>query len=680
MTSLRPSYGSPGETKVSAQPDTSIIINQCLFGYDDGHRRLAASLKLPEEAASLLLFNSDLVPGLEGNRSDGYLTGYPIPSARAYALMRTWLAPEMPRPGCVWSHVLLITLSDMARFPDLAVLEALFTRPSFSAGYASYATTLSVDTISAKQKRSAPISPQAALQILRAIYGSQSGGFIPDDREKIDNAIFAVWSQQWPRLRRAFSFRTAGSVDATKSSFDLQVVRGPLPSISIDNVIDWEKAAIDDLSGSAPSHFRQFLWRYGSDIRRGRERFRFLAELFLTTRLSLLEGRNLIQILDKVVDVLPDANDGKLLKEDLLSCGQSKYSLLPAADPIDTLDYLVRHTNLAALPPPPETAFEAVHGLWSTRASEILNVAEKAVTEGSGAVENLLDRLSSLAQPISFLGISHDHPLIRQRLIRVNPSLLDSPDLASIPTQELSSLLSLLPDDQDLVARVLDRLVFLDNSDVAAIFTDRFLELTQVRVFEARLAEITGSGFPVPRVWAAAVRRHSPNLAKVILERAKTTTGLFALVSLLGHEVVEGLKVDPADWASALLRVDDDIVGQDRQKLLTYLLTLALARPAPGSEPLFERSFESVHADLSASRLPHEAQSVLKRFLPDLYWWQQWDTCLRLRRGVVAAYESGGLNPSSFRRLTNDSGLFSELVDIASDSAQGRRFLKRVFD
>ena len=680
MTSRRPSYGSPRETKVSAQPDRSIIVNQCLFGYDDGHRRLATSLKLPEEAASLLLLNSDLVPGLEGSRSDGYLTGYPIPSARAYALMRTWLAPEMPRPGCVWSHVLLITLSDMARFPDLAVLESLFARPSFFTGYAAYAATLSVDTSSAKQKRSASISPQGALQILRAIYGSQSGGLIPDDREQIDSAIFAIWSQQWPRLRRAFSFRTAGSVKEVtgKSSFDLQVARGPLPSISVDNPIGWEKVAIDDLS--APSHFRQFLWRYGSDIRRGRERFRFLAELFLATRLSLLEGRNLTQILDKVVDVLPDPNDGKLLKEDLLSCGQSKYSLLPAADPIDTLDYLVRHTNMVALPPPPETAFEAVHGLWSTRASEILHVAEKAITEGSSAVENLLDRLSSLAQPISFLGISRDYPIIRQRLVRANPSLLDSPDLASIPTQELSSLLSLLPEDQDLVARVLDRLVFLDNSDVAAIFTDHFLKLTQVSVFEALVAEMTGSGLRVPRVWAAAVRRHSPNLAKIILERAQTTTGLFALVSLLGYEVAEGLKVDPADWASALLRVDDDIVGQDRQKLLTYLLTLALARPAPGCEPLFERSFESVHADLSASRLADEAQDVLKRFLPDLYWWQQWDTCLRLRRGMVAAYAGGGLNPSSFRRLTNDSGLFNELADIASDSAQGRRFLKRVFD
>jgi hypothetical protein len=312
---------------VSAQPDTPIIINQCLFGYDDGHRRLAASLKLPEEAASLLLLNSDLVPGLDGNRSDRYLTGFPVPSARVYALMRTWLAPEMPRPGCVWSHVLLLNLSDMARFPDLAVLESLLTRPDLAVGYAAYGAKLSVEKSSEKQKRSGPISPKAAHQILRAIYGPRSDGLISDDREQVENAIFAAWSQQWPRLRRSFSFRTAGSTTeaaTAKSSFDLQVVRGPFPSLSNDNVLDWEKAAIDDLTGATPSPFRQFLWRYGSDIRRGRERFSFLAELFLTTRASVLAGRNLTRILDQIVNVLPDANDGKLLKEDLLSCGDRK--------------------------------------------------------------------------------------------------------------------------------------------------------------------------------------------------------------------------------------------------------------------------------------------------------------------------------------------------------------------
>jgi hypothetical protein len=107
---------------------------------------------------------------------------------------------------------------------------------------------------------------------------------------------------------------------------------------------------------------------------------------------------------------------------------------------------------------------------------------------------------------------------------------------------------------------------------------------------------------------------------------------------------------------------------------------LALARPGPGCEPLFERAFESVHADISASRLPHDALETLARFLPDVYWWQQWDNCLRLRIAVVAVYVNAELDPRSFRRLTSDSTLFNRLVHLASDTKRGRHFLRRVPD
>ena len=68
---------------------------------------------------------------------------------------------------------------------------------------------------------------------------------------------------------------------------------------------EWELAAIDDQLDSTASCFRRFLWRYGSDIRRGRERFRFLAQLFLATRFATLDEANLAQTLDTVVNALP---------------------------------------------------------------------------------------------------------------------------------------------------------------------------------------------------------------------------------------------------------------------------------------------------------------------------------------------------------------------------------------
>jgi hypothetical protein len=366
-----------------AEPGNPVELDQCLFGYDGGHRLLSASLRLPDEAASLLLLNSDLVPGVNASQLDAYWTGIPVPVAKVYASMRTWPAPEIPRPGCVWTHVVLIALADMARFPNLAVLKSLFARPSISTGYAAYASPLTIDPGNTTAAPRDSLSRQCGLRVLRALYAPRSQGILSDNKEPLDAAIFAVWSQQWPRLRRVFSFRTAGFVADPSNTIrlDLRIVREPLSSAQLiqtdtaSQPADWERVAIDDLLAPEPSDFRRFLWRYGSDIRRGRERYRFLAQLFLTTRLRILEGADLAQTLDTVMDTLPDAEEGKLLKEDLLSCGQSPYSLLPAADPIDTLGYLVGHSDLSALPSSLDAAFEAVRDLWTARPSEILTIA-----------------------------------------------------------------------------------------------------------------------------------------------------------------------------------------------------------------------------------------------------------------------------------------------------------------
>jgi hypothetical protein len=206
------------------------------------------------------------------------------------------------------------------------------------------------------------------------------------------------------------------------------------------------------------------------------------------------------------------------------------------------------------------------------------------------------------------------------------------------------------------------------------------LEVTQDRVFDALVSELAGSRVSVPRVWPDAVRLRNPALTSHMLDRAATTTALGALAEWLGLDIAAGLKASPTAWAATLLRVEDDIRGEPRQRLLAYLRGLALARPGAGCEPLFERAFESIHADIWASRLPYAAFGALVRFLPDLYWWQQWDACLRLRLAVVAAYVNAELDPRSFRRLTSDRTLFDRLVKIASDTKLGRRFLRRVFD
>src|SRR5690348_15482342 len=108
---------------------SGLHLEQALFGYDAGHHLLESSIELPSEVRRLLAVATDLSGSAPVDGFDAAFTGMPLFGTDFYALFCTWLAPEMPRPGCVWSQVLLIETADLERITDLGELRGFFRRP-----------------------------------------------------------------------------------------------------------------------------------------------------------------------------------------------------------------------------------------------------------------------------------------------------------------------------------------------------------------------------------------------------------------------------------------------------------------------------------------------------------------------------------------------------------------------
>ncbi len=105
-------------------------IQHLLWGYSNGHHLLASSILLSPQSAKLLGMLTDLSGPEMVDAFDGYLTGCPLPSDGYYALSKTWFAAEMDRPGCVWTHTLLLdknAMSDLTAYD----LERLYQRPQW---------------------------------------------------------------------------------------------------------------------------------------------------------------------------------------------------------------------------------------------------------------------------------------------------------------------------------------------------------------------------------------------------------------------------------------------------------------------------------------------------------------------------------------------------------------------
>jgi len=157
------------------------------------------------------LSGSGVVSGFEQ-----YITGYPLDSISAYALAMTWYAPEMPRPGCVWTHTLAIPVPLLATISSLISLTNFFKRPARNLPQDQYAETLSFNddsmhTNSPKRDLKSNAKVQFAT-IFSAYYGSSSRFrpvvLVARDSDEFADAIFALWSQQWPALRQNFAFCT----------------------------------------------------------------------------------------------------------------------------------------------------------------------------------------------------------------------------------------------------------------------------------------------------------------------------------------------------------------------------------------------------------------------------------------------------------------------------------------
>ena len=100
-----------------------IIVEQMLFGYNNGHSLINSSLKKSLMRQRDVDFLSD-ASGM--GKFSNYITCYPIIEDGYYVFAKTWYADEMQRPGCVWTHVILISFDDLKRVGGKIDVTALF--------------------------------------------------------------------------------------------------------------------------------------------------------------------------------------------------------------------------------------------------------------------------------------------------------------------------------------------------------------------------------------------------------------------------------------------------------------------------------------------------------------------------------------------------------------------------
>jgi len=644
-------------------------IDQCLFGYEDGHRLLASSMPLGEELSDLTEL-SDLAPGVVFTGSNGYWTGIPAPKIGRYALMRTWPAPEMPRPGCVWTHALLLEPSILENLSDLSVLSQLFIRPSSHLDQNQYREQLTLENVLTESPIQWTTNANRLLQdLLVALYGLGQVSVPVIAPEEADATLFALWSQQWPRLRRNFRFQTAVTRDQRPTSSGkldvyLQLEEDsnmhPRPANA-----DWVKAAADDVIQGPKGKLRPFLWRYGADVRRQRGSFRPIVNIeLLRHRYKPDTGSKLLKL---ITDAFPDRNDAIALKQDIVDG-----VLIPRAQ-LDVLGFVLAHGDNAVFPSPSKVGISRLANLWPDRTQDLLELAERTASSEDELGKSVFDSIASAVPMEEFWSWTKPYPRVQERMVAARPELLGSEAALHLDNRALVAFINVVALDNPVGLSLVPKVLSRDDSHLARSLIDRHPHEAALEV----IAALNNTSSTIGAAWLKElIQRPDILLTPAVFGSIMKTSLLFDLSERLGWLSESVISAGTQPWTTALAKAKNDLPADKYETLEAFLIGLALACGGDGGRQLLEQFFAEVHDLILKARLPWRAIKILSPNLPDVGWVRSWDMGLRLRLAVASTYVQNDYPPESYAALSKSDNVRSMLAEVASEIIGGERLAR----
>lgn len=395
-------------------------------------------------------------------RNSTLLQGFPLVGAQAYALARTW--PDRrkgTRPGTVLTHLLLIDLPDLGREDIvLPLLELLKDDPNYT-DFERFKLPIHLETRRRARAR-------VTTEIFRAMKSSDILSQVYELNEEQPAVLLgvpllpvpsnvpvssgaelflaALWEQQWPRLRRSFSFVitdwNAGIPLSHRYPSDLMLYSRELRgNAEPSHVPQWVKELEDDLISPGP--LRRFLRRAGADIKKARQAMRPLIDIYMHFHIGFWSQSSYLESAELIFEHFSSTDDAKWLKQQIYDVSMwSKQAEFRAIEfipvlldinrrydtPIRSVDW--RHVIIKAMQEDAITLSSVVAAAFD---DDDVPLAEDFRNE-------YLDNLSIFDLPL----VTKAQPFLLQAAVQRHPDWLENKELWTTLPDRQENLLSAL--------------------------------------------------------------------------------------------------------------------------------------------------------------------------------------------------------------------------------------------
>jgi hypothetical protein len=638
------------------------------------------------------LSGPNIVPGFED-----YLTGYPLLALDAYAFARTWYAPEMKRPGCVWTHTLLVPREALSTLYSMDVLLEFFRRPETNLSIENYRESIPVDRISSiSAVRISQESRPKLTRLIHDFYGRPNEPLLiaANTSHEFDEGILALWSQQWPALRETFTFST-GSLSArfigaeplalqcVPTSLMREVFRDSRLAINhtrepnIELAPKW--AVISSIAALASfDDVREFLWEV-ADNHSGRENFAEFVGVF-----SLLSTTTDSQSAQTVVDYIgvhfPKRAQAVRLKKVIL--GQAQSGIPSRTSETGVLFALSTTEHHRAFDSDLLNLEDRGRELWSAEpgtARRMIHDLFRAALNPLG--ERILRGLISEVNVNEARALTAEQPALLSPLFGANPKLAASPSLWPSAVTRIRELFDSVSADeslsQDLRSRIVRALLSADAKGIEGRVIKRWGETA---VHEL-LNWIDAHGTGLSDEWRSALASETAAIFRWIESHpAPELATLMFLVRVLDPLTADVQKRDSTIWLHALRTAEKQTGDAQITRLYAFALSLGFAGAPPTPIELVCNSFSHIHELAAIDQLDYDSWLLLEPYVPDLYWNQNWDKCERLQRGLVQAFVKHDWSSTELLHCVKDAGALAVVRKSARKVDGGKKLLKELVE
>ena len=657
----------------------SASIHQAIHGYRDGHRLLSSSNSLSADATRAMLVLSDMSGPSMQPGFDEYLTGYPLPGSDFFVLAKTWYAPEMQRPGCVWTHSLLIPRAQVSNVTTACLLNK-FRRPQLEGVEKVAETPITLgDKADGDMYRDGFADRAVATALIGAVLGQPRPVIVAaDTAAQLEAVILRLWEELWPAERVRFSFCTGALSPRSNAGalLDLQVVPRAIPpsqfrkSGSAAFILDlrapnkpdaWVDLIIDGATRGDATFQTWLEAAAGANV--GRSVVPNLASIFSDWYAPDSSTRSVIASIASVKDL--DSSLRSRLVEMAFDRADMGAGAIGRRELIQELCAL-RYTDLTIIAPMLEV--QARKLFEESRTEGIALVVSLLRSELTEVGEHVLLAAVSLFEPIDIESFGDEQAQFLPTIVGAKPPLASSPVLwkrAGSRSGEVLSQIGSLNLNDEQRGTVIDA-ILIAACDVSVDALVRFGG--KAAIFRV-LAALTAGHIQLSWPWRSALTAQPDTVLEWVESLPTLTLRELEFVSrFLSPKFTQARLVKV--W-----KIGTAEAGPSVSRVAAFGLTLAFWEGIANSS-LLATCFQPTYDASSKSQLAHEEWDWLREHAPSVSWYREWDQCERISAAVARLFEKQAATLETVFDVLRSRAAIIQVVAILDDKRDTRPYLK----